>query len=297
MRLTLLGTGTSIGVPQIGCGCAVCRSDDPRDRRTRTAALIESRRDAPPDRHAARAAVAAACGRHRPARRRALHARTRRSRPRHRRPPLLLAAPACSRCRSMPRRRRAAHLRRAFHYIFDAAVVPAGRHLEAAADARADRAPARPVAIAGVEVRPIAFEHGHADGLRLPDRSGGLRHRREARARRRPATLLRGVRVLVLNALWWREHPTHLSIDEAIEVAQDIGAERTLPDPPHPRDQPRRAARALPPGIEPGYDGHALRSDADAAMSVRARDDPASITSMIIPRPRLARASHASTLP
>src|SRR5207253_9191216 len=37
-----LGTGTSYGVPQIGCGCRTCTSSDPRDRRTRTAALIES---------------------------------------------------------------------------------------------------------------------------------------------------------------------------------------------------------------------------------------------------------------
>ena len=42
MRLTLLGTGTSFGVPQIGCDCAVCHSADPRDRRHRTAALIET---------------------------------------------------------------------------------------------------------------------------------------------------------------------------------------------------------------------------------------------------------------
>src|SRR5664279_1942626 len=41
MRLTLLGTGTSMGVPQIGCGCAVCHSIDPHDRRTRTSAIIE----------------------------------------------------------------------------------------------------------------------------------------------------------------------------------------------------------------------------------------------------------------
>ena len=42
MRLTFLGTGTSFGVPQIGCGCAVCRSTDPRDQRTRSGALIEA---------------------------------------------------------------------------------------------------------------------------------------------------------------------------------------------------------------------------------------------------------------
>ena len=42
MRLVFLGTGTSYGVPQIGCDCRTCTSSDPRDRRTRTAALIES---------------------------------------------------------------------------------------------------------------------------------------------------------------------------------------------------------------------------------------------------------------
>src|SRR4051812_2596114 len=41
MKLTFLGTGTSFGVPQLGCGCAVCRSPDPRDRRTRVGAVVE----------------------------------------------------------------------------------------------------------------------------------------------------------------------------------------------------------------------------------------------------------------
>ena len=42
MKLTFLGTGTSFGVPQIGCGCAVCQSPDPRDKRTRVGALVET---------------------------------------------------------------------------------------------------------------------------------------------------------------------------------------------------------------------------------------------------------------
>src|SRR2546426_2798246 len=42
VRLTFLGTGTSFGVPQIGCNCPTCTSADPRDRRTRTGALIDT---------------------------------------------------------------------------------------------------------------------------------------------------------------------------------------------------------------------------------------------------------------
>lgn len=54
MKITLLGTGTSSGVPVLGCDCEVCRSKDPRDNRLRCAAMIETERtriliDAGPD--------------------------------------------------------------------------------------------------------------------------------------------------------------------------------------------------------------------------------------------------------
>ena len=42
MKLTLLGTGTSIGVPAIGCHCEVCRSRDGKDKRLRTSAILET---------------------------------------------------------------------------------------------------------------------------------------------------------------------------------------------------------------------------------------------------------------
>ena len=41
MRITFLGTGTSSGVPAIGCDCATCRSNDPRDQRWRPSIYIE----------------------------------------------------------------------------------------------------------------------------------------------------------------------------------------------------------------------------------------------------------------
>lgn len=40
MKIVILGSGTSTGVPEVGCGCAVCKSKDPRDKRLRTSALV-----------------------------------------------------------------------------------------------------------------------------------------------------------------------------------------------------------------------------------------------------------------
>lgn len=42
MKITILGSGTSTGVPMVGCHCQVCGSSDPRDKRTRASILVES---------------------------------------------------------------------------------------------------------------------------------------------------------------------------------------------------------------------------------------------------------------
>ena len=49
MKITILGTGTSTGVPQIGCRCVVCTSKDPRDRRLRCSSLVEVEDTTAPD--------------------------------------------------------------------------------------------------------------------------------------------------------------------------------------------------------------------------------------------------------
>lgn len=252
MRLTLLGTGTSMGVPQIGCHCAVCRSDDPRDRRTRTAALIESGEstiliDTPPELRlqllrAGTTRLDAVLYTHE----HADHVHgidDLRSFSLLQKQPLPLHAPPAT----------AAHIRQAFHYIFDAAVVPHVGTSKPRLTLEAIGA-AAPITIAGLEVRPIAFEHGHAEvyGYRI----GPVAYVTDVkRVPYEARTLLRGVRVLVLNALWWREHPTHLSIEEAVEVAQDIGAERTLLTHLTHETSHAELLERLPPGIEPGYDG------------------------------------------
>lgn len=86
--------------------------------------------------------------------------------------------------------------------------------------------PWRPFTVAGVEVLPLPFLHGPVDVLGF--RIGRLAYITDVKAVPQDAReALTGLDVLVINALWWRQHPTHQSIPEAIEAAQAIGARRT----------------------------------------------------------------------
>jgi phosphoribosyl 1,2-cyclic phosphate phosphodiesterase len=252
MRLTLLGTGTSMGVPQIGCGCAVCRSADPRDQRTRTSALVTTDHatiliDTPPE-----------------LRLQALRAQVRgidavlythehadhvhgiddlRSFSLLRGDPLPVYGPPST----------IEHLNRSFRYIFDDRVVPlAGTSKpQLTLHPLAANVPAR---VAGIDLLPITFEHGPLTvyGYRF----GPMAYVTDVkRVAGEALALLRGVRVLVLNALWWRPHPTHLSFDEAIAAARAVGAERTILTHLTHETGHRDLLEQLPDGIEPGYDG------------------------------------------
>ena len=252
MRLTFLGTGTSFGVPQIGCDCAVCRSDDPRDRRTRSGALLETDTgtillDTPPELRlqllaAGIAKVDAVLYTHEHADHingiddlRIFSVR--------RRDPLPIYGPP----ETLDR------LRSSFNYIFDDAVRPYEGTSKPRLALHAVE-PGRPLRVAGVETLPLAFEHGH---LRVFGyRFGPLAYVTDVKAiPDAERQQLRGLEVLVLNALWWRPHPTHLSIGEAVQTAADLGARRTyLTHLTHETGHQALAAD-LPPGVFPAYDG------------------------------------------
>ena len=100
---------------------------------------------------------------------------------------------------------------------------------------------------------PLAFRHGN---LRVYGyRVGALAYITDVKADPGGAAPSAGLDMLVLNALWWRPHPTHLSIGEAVETAQAIGARRTyLTHLTHETGHAELAAQ-LPPGILPAFDG------------------------------------------
>jgi phosphoribosyl 1,2-cyclic phosphate phosphodiesterase len=144
-------------------------------------------------------------------------------------------------------------MRRKFDYIFD----PDARPIPGSSrpDVRATvLEPGAEVRIAGVPVLPIELSHGPSTVLGF--RFGRVAYVTDAKVVPDAArTLLAGLEVLVLNALFHRPHPTHLSVPEAVETAQAIGAKRTyLTHLTHETGHSALLAE-LPSGIEPAYDG------------------------------------------
>jgi phosphoribosyl 1,2-cyclic phosphate phosphodiesterase len=145
-------------------------------------------------------------------------------------------------------------LLRRFPYVFDEAIqAPPGSTIPQfiLTDFRAFE----PVEILGHIFTPLPVPHGPTTVFGF--RTGPLGYITDGK-RLLPRTLeaLRGVEVLVLNALWWgNPHPTHFNIEEAVAAAQEVGAARTYLTHMTHQVRHQELLDALPIGIEPAFDG------------------------------------------
>lgn len=252
MTLTFLGTGTSYGIPVIGCDCDVCRSADGRDRRTRHGALLREGDaalliDASPELRLqlVRERVTTVDGVwithchadhiHGLDDLRAVSA--------HRGRRLdIFAGVDC-----------AETLRGRFGYIFSDYRPPTGTskpQLRLRTFGALDQ-----VEVGAFSLRALPVAHGPITvyGFRVGD-LGYITDAKTLGPGTREA--LAGVRTLVLNALWFgNPHPTHFNVEEAVELARDIGAERTFLTHITHRLSHARLEAELPADIRPAHDG------------------------------------------
>jgi phosphoribosyl 1,2-cyclic phosphate phosphodiesterase len=248
-RVTVLGSGTSSGVPAIGCACATCRSADPRDRRLRPSIhlaldsggsiLVDTSTDL---------------------RQQALtHNLTRvdailftHSHADHifglddvRRFNMLQRAPIPAYADARTRD----DLRRSFHYIFDPETPRGGgvpdielRLIEGRFD------------VLGLGVQPVPLLHGQRPILGF--RFGTFAYLTDCNGIPEASwPLLEGLDIVILDALRHRAHPTHFSVSEALKVVEQLSPRQTYfthmcHDLPH-----EATNRTLPKGVELAYDG------------------------------------------
>jgi phosphoribosyl 1,2-cyclic phosphate phosphodiesterase len=246
--LILMGTGTSMGVPIIGCDCRVCRSTNPRNARTRTGVAVHAPRgtfliDTPPELRLQlvreRIGLADAVV--------FTHAHA---------DHILglddLRIFGYKRKRAVDLYCEAtveATIRQTFAYAF-----AEGDSLHSRPDLAFQRISTEPFDLLGYEVQPLRLMHGPlpvlgfrigrvafcTDCSLIPDETWPL---------------LEGLDTLVLDALWEEPHPTHFNVQQAVEVIERVRPRRAyLTHVSHRLDYDETNAR-LPEGIELAYDG------------------------------------------
>lgn len=253
MKLTFLGTGTSQGVPVIGCRCEVCRSADPRDNRLRTSAMIETQGvrlviDAGPD---FRYQMLRAGVRHLDA--------------------ILLThehkdhtgglddvrafnfvdyPPTIHRIDIHAAPAAAAVVRKDFDYAFAQNKYRGVPEIELH-----EIDPMRPFNVGGVEIVPISGHHSErftVTGYRI----GPLAYLTDfKRIDDAEAEKLRGVEMLVVNALRFKPHDSHFNVEEALALVRRVGPrESYLTHMSHEIGLHAATDPTLPEGVHLAYD-------------------------------------------
>lgn len=259
MKLTFLGTGTSQGVPVIGCRCEVCRSTDRRDNRLRTSAMVEAGDvriviDAGPDfrQQMLREGVAKVDA-------------------------LLLTHEHKDHTAGIDDVRafnfvdyptiRTMHI-----YANEPTVKVLLKDFDYAfAEDKYRGVPVielhtiheqQPFSVCGVEVTPIVGEHStrfRSVGYRIGKLAyitdfSGIAPSEEAK--------LHGVEVLVVNALRWEPHDSHFSVEEALALIGRVAPRRAfLTHMSHRIGLYVDASKRLPEGVEFAYDGLTVEID------------------------------------
>ena len=249
--LTVLGSGTSMGVPTIGCDCAVCHSTDPRDRRTRPSVMISFNGrnvliDTTPDfrEQALREHITQLDA--------VLYTHTHADhilgiddlRPltyKHRpgKLPLYASPQACDFLRTM------------FRYIFEPTYKFGGLPQVALHPIEG------PVELFGVTFEPLMVIHGEMPilGFRFGSAAYLTDHSEV------PAVTvanLKDLDILFLDALRHVPHPTHSTVEKSLKIVETVKPKRTFfthicHDLPH-----EATNGALPPGVQLAFDGMKL---------------------------------------
>jgi phosphoribosyl 1,2-cyclic phosphate phosphodiesterase len=257
--MTFLGTGTSSGVPMIGCACAVCRSTDPRDKRLRPSIYLDVPGragilvDTTPD-----------------LRQQALThglARIDAVLFTHSHADHILGLDEIRRFNFMQGAAIPCYatsdvwesIRRTFHYVFDGIPRQGGGIPKIDAHDISG-----PFTVAGLAVVPVPLLHGRMPILGF--RFGDLAYLTDCSAIPDESwPLVAGVETLVIDALRDRKHATHFTVAEAVEAIARVGPRRAyLTHMSHDLGHVQTNAR-LPQGVELAYDGLSLDVHVDAS--------------------------------